>query len=289
MAFFHNDLDPGTTDTSFIYVLREGVEPNRRFVLEFFNIPHYDDDASRLNLQVELFEFDNSIHYHYGDIVGAPEYETYWNGSMARIGVESIDRQSALQVYCEYETDSEDSPITAGKSFRFGQPSMPALVVDRYEGDAFLTTLDNGLDLALGQASHECAVAENIVINPGGNPGGYVPGNAPVLGGLWTATVDTSMATSVGDAMAVYWSAAPDFIHLPTNFGALYVDPSWSGAGGSGTLMVPLPPAATEVEISLEVPPFVQSLCGTLWSTQAAVAGTDGIQLLNGSLVRFGF
>lgn len=97
MAVFFDDLDPLSGGD--VYVDTRGSSPNRRFIVQWDNVPHFDcpsmaESANDLTFQAILYENTNEIGYQYRDVATAgltPECAAITNGGSATVGLDFDD------------------------------------------------------------------------------------------------------------------------------------------------------------------------------------------------------
>jgi hypothetical protein len=82
MAPFWDDLD---SDTGAVYYKTVGAAPNRQFVIEWYNRPHYDNIGSS-TLELILYESSNNLKFQYQDLdFGNSSYDY---GASATVGIQ---------------------------------------------------------------------------------------------------------------------------------------------------------------------------------------------------------
>lgn len=110
IAPFWDDLD--LTSFGFLEYDVVGETPNRIFVLEWDNIPRFDEPDDRVTFAVQLFEGSQDILFLYEDVTMLEGN----NGSGATIGIQSEAQGLALQFGC-------NQPVVANASrIRFTEP-----------------------------------------------------------------------------------------------------------------------------------------------------------------------
>ena len=86
IAPFWDDLAPVTTGT--VYVGSTGNAPNRVYIVEWYGVGH-ELTTGDVTFEVKLFEADNHIEFHYGDVtLGSSSYS---NGESAAVGLNVTD------------------------------------------------------------------------------------------------------------------------------------------------------------------------------------------------------
>ena len=105
IAPFWDDLDL----TSFGYLEYDvvGEAPSRIFVLEWDDIPRYDDPGDRVTFAVQLFEETQDILFLYADVTMLQGN----NGSSATIGIQSEAQGLALQFGCNQPVVADASRV----------------------------------------------------------------------------------------------------------------------------------------------------------------------------------
>ncbi|GAB4580555.1 MAG: hypothetical protein Fur0022_32970 [Anaerolineales bacterium] len=110
---FWDDID---ADTGNVYYETQGTAPNRQFIVEWFDRPHFSNSPGHVTFQMILFEGTNEILFNYLDVDFS---DPQWNfGASATIGVNESGT-SATQY--SFNTPS----VTDNSSILFS-PSSPA-------------------------------------------------------------------------------------------------------------------------------------------------------------------
>jgi hypothetical protein len=110
---YWTDLDPSDSSAQGIYAWTRGVEPERMFVVEYYDIPHYDTDGVA-RFEVKLFEADGSVEFHYDDLdVGGDDKDF---GKQSVIGISDAPNPWFV-VSCDLDTVAGN-----GKAIRFETP-----------------------------------------------------------------------------------------------------------------------------------------------------------------------
>lgn len=127
IAPYWHDLDlrlAGFLETELV-----GEEPNRILVIEWDDVPFFDNPEDRVTFEVQLFEGSNDIVFLYEDVTtfdGA-------NGSSATIGLQSEAHGIALQFGC-------NQPVVADATqLRFPHPDRANAAVDSLDTAATRT------------------------------------------------------------------------------------------------------------------------------------------------------
>ncbi len=89
-VFWDDHFTPGGGT---IYYETQGTAPNRKFIVEWYQVPHISDPNSVFTYELILFEGSNAILFQYLDMTGA-----LGNGSSATIGIEDSLGAVGLQV-----------------------------------------------------------------------------------------------------------------------------------------------------------------------------------------------
>ncbi len=115
---FWDDIDDQTGN---VYYKTVGTAPNRRFVVEWFNRPHYNN-IGNATFELILYEGTNNIKFQYRDVVFGDS--TYDYGAGATVGI-----RGSQDNYLQY---SYDRPaLTDGLAICFQYPgSLPCDPVD---------------------------------------------------------------------------------------------------------------------------------------------------------------
>lgn len=100
IAPFWDDLNP-TTSSGTISYKTIGVEPNRQFVVEYFDIGHFSSTTSGATFEVILDEADNSVKFQYQDT----DFENidFDSGASATVGIENVNGTEEFQYSCNNE------------------------------------------------------------------------------------------------------------------------------------------------------------------------------------------
>jgi hypothetical protein len=103
VAPFWDDLVTWGTAGS-VYYKTLGIEPNRKFVVEWKDNQHYHDSTEGITFEAILYEGSNNIQFQYldtnfGTVTGSTssDLSPYDNGGSATIGIESPDGNDGLQ------------------------------------------------------------------------------------------------------------------------------------------------------------------------------------------------
>jgi uncharacterized repeat protein (TIGR01451 family) len=105
-----------------VFIKTVGAAPNRQFIVEWYNRPHYKSggDVGAVTLEVILYEATNNIKFQYQDVVfGDPANPSWDLGGSATVGI----RQSGNN-YLQY---SYNSPVlTNSTAICFRYPGSPS-------------------------------------------------------------------------------------------------------------------------------------------------------------------
>ena len=138
---FWDDLDDSTGD---VYTAVMGSAPNRQFIVQWHNRPHYNDSPDTGTFQVVFYEGTRKIDFVYDDVYFSnPDWD---NGESATIGINQ-DGSNALQY-------SFNTP-----AILTGTSPVSAICFDRVESVTLVKTV--------GTDSSNCAVADTIDVAPG--------------------------------------------------------------------------------------------------------------------------
>lgn len=109
---FWDDIDD---ETGNVYCKTIGVAPNRRFVIEWYNRPHYNN-IGNATFELILYEGSNNIKFQYQDVVfDDPSYDY---GASATVGIRGTERN-----YLQY---SYNQPVLSnGLAICFRYPGSP--------------------------------------------------------------------------------------------------------------------------------------------------------------------
>jgi len=142
IAPFWDDLNPELNAQSALYYETLGAAPNRRFVVQWQDIPLAMDPASRLTFEVVLFEESNEIQFQYFSmqdgtgITGSGPA----SGSLASIGIENADGSRGKEI-----SFNLDGAVTEGSAFGFtlgGNAFEDGRKLGDLDGDKVITVLD---------------------------------------------------------------------------------------------------------------------------------------------------
>ena len=131
IAPYWHDLD--LRQAGFLETELAGEEPNRILVIEWDDVPFFDNPDDKVTFEVQLFEGSNDIVFLYEDVTTFDGN----NGSSATIGLQSEDHGIALQFGC-------NQPVVADATqLRFPHPDRANAAVD---------SLDTAVTRAIPQA-----------------------------------------------------------------------------------------------------------------------------------------
>ena len=155
------DLDPSQADAfsgEGIYLDTKGSEPNRRVVIEWFDIQRYvqgGTDSNTVSFEIKLFEADHHIEFHYRDVdVDLSDAD---DGGSAAVG---LARPEGALIY-----SCNTSSITASTAIGFYPPPC----VDD-DGDTYCATEDcDDTDAAINPGAQE--VCDGVDNDCSGEPG----------------------------------------------------------------------------------------------------------------------
>ncbi|HEC34122.1 MAG TPA: DUF11 domain-containing protein [Chloroflexi bacterium] len=115
---FWDDIDEETGD---VYYKTVGTAPHRRFVVEWYDRPHYKfgGGAGNATFELILYERTNNIKFQYQDVVFGDTTYPYWDyGGSATVGI----RQTGSN-YLQYSYNT--AVLTDGLSICFQYPGSP--------------------------------------------------------------------------------------------------------------------------------------------------------------------
>lgn len=127
IAPFFDDLNPVADGD--IYVDQRGTEPNRRLIVQWEGIPHYDcelpvDSANNMSIQAILYEGSNGIEFHYRDVTTSNSTilcQEITGGGSATVG---LDFNSSVGL--QYSANT--AALFNGLAIRFQPGPDPAIV-----------------------------------------------------------------------------------------------------------------------------------------------------------------
>ncbi|MCD4718470.1 MAG: IPT/TIG domain-containing protein, partial [Desulfobacula sp.] len=134
IAPFWDDLNPELNPSSGIFFETKGTAPNRRFIVEYKDVPLKSDPDSRLTFQVVLFEENNEIQYHYLSMIDGSglTISPLVTGNSATVGIENIAGDKGNEAVFN-QADS----LSSGSAFSF------TLAGTAFETGRFLGDLNN--------------------------------------------------------------------------------------------------------------------------------------------------
>ncbi|SPD72923.1 hypothetical protein PITCH_A1590005 [uncultured Desulfobacterium sp.] len=93
IAPFWDDLNPGLNPGGGVFFQTIGSAPDRRFIVEWKDVPLKSDPDSRLTFEAVLFEGNNEIQFHYLSMIDGSGMTTspMVTGQSATIGIENAD------------------------------------------------------------------------------------------------------------------------------------------------------------------------------------------------------
>ena len=155
-----------------------GTSPNRVFIIEWFEIPHYAD-VGACSFEIKLFEADDTIEIHYQDL--SFEHSQYDWGASATVGIQDGGQGHSLQFSynqpelmdeyairfepCEdLDGDSYGSVGCGGTDCNDGDAQInPGAVEDCYDG------LDNDCDGLADAGDSDCAGDDDDTVDDDDN------------------------------------------------------------------------------------------------------------------------
>ncbi len=111
----YHDMDPSVSQVDEINYAQYGTAPNRRFVVNFYKVPHYSGPCNDLEstIQVVLYETTNTIEVYIKD---KPICES-WNDGNSVLGIQNMD---GTQGIAAPNRKTSDSPWEAyNEAWRF--------------------------------------------------------------------------------------------------------------------------------------------------------------------------
>ncbi len=109
----YHDMDPGVSQEDEINYAQYGTAPNRRFVVNFYQIPHFSCNDLISTIQVVLYETTNTIEVY---VKEKPSGCT-WNNGNAVLGIQNIDGTEGIAAP---NRNTSDSPWEAyNEAWRF--------------------------------------------------------------------------------------------------------------------------------------------------------------------------
>ncbi len=195
---FWDDID---SDTGDVYYETLGTEPNRMFVVEWFDRPHFSNTGSA-TFEVVLYEGTNEILFQYEDLdFGSASYDY---GASATVGL-NMDATAANQY--SYNTAVLDNGMAI-----LWSPVLPAQAMASDSATVDLIDPDIAVTpsfLATAQLSNEITVEQLTIENQGGSDLTWsiveaAPlGNAVAGGGLNAGPLAAAEAPPVTDGSQI--------------------------------------------------------------------------------------
>ncbi len=109
----YHDMDPSVSSDEEINYAQYGTAPNRRFVVNFYQVPHYGCNEIRSTVQIVLYETTNTIEVYVKDKPICPT----WNDGNAVLGIQNIDGTEGIAAP---NRNTSDSPWEAyNEAWRF--------------------------------------------------------------------------------------------------------------------------------------------------------------------------
>lgn len=237
IAPFWDDLKPDPSTTDAIYYHTLGTSPNRKFIIQWNNVPHYSVGGTNgVTFQVEFLENSSVIYYRYNDVYFGNS--TYDRGASATVGIQKDSTEGTQYSYNNATLNDNTSlaltPSTYTKAVLYVEPdsinfyrvavgkSRTNNVYIYNRGNKAMTV--NSLTLS--------GSAEFSLVSPPTTPFTVTPGNfrkinvkyAPINEGLDTGNLQIS--TDVGNSTVTLSGTGykePDIeFSTPTlNFGSI--------------------------------------------------------------------
>ena len=111
---FH-DMDPSTSQDAEINFAQYGTVPNRRFVVNFYQVPHFSCNDIESTIQVVLYETTNNIEVFIKD----KPFCATWNDGNAVLGIQNIDGTEGIAAPGRNTSDSPWETINEAWRFSF--------------------------------------------------------------------------------------------------------------------------------------------------------------------------
>jgi len=189
---FWDDLNSGQNKAG-VYVQTLGTAPNRQFIVQWNNIPHYSN-TGRATFQAILFEGSNNIFFVYPDVnFGDSRYD---DGASATIGINNGGSEAQQYSYNSaslngiggicyyYPTDYGDAPATYGDPSHSIDPDLYIGTADdasdpedgtQYSTDANGDNMngtddENGVTFRSPAGTNQSIFADVVVNNSTGSP-----------------------------------------------------------------------------------------------------------------------
>lgn len=178
-APFWDDLNPALNgSSSWVRSMSSGTYPNRRFVIEWYQVPLAVDSASRLTFEVILDETSNEIVFQYQTLQGAAA-----DADSASIGLEYDEGITGVEV-----AYLQNGAVHEGEAFHFYPYSASDTVF--IPGCVYSTAVDSGgMTASLGSFS--------VLV-----PSGAAPAGARLRMELLTPSVGLPSGAAVLDEFA---------------------------------------------------------------------------------------
>ncbi|MBL1275026.1 MAG: PD40 domain-containing protein [Ectothiorhodospiraceae bacterium] len=142
-------INPGQGNNVFYEV--QGTAPNRVVIVEFFNVPHYDDEGTN-RFEYKLFESTNIIEVHYAQLFG--------DGGTTSAGIEDATQTTGLQYYLDsgdnglldltlpFAVRYQTGVLTQSFNFNLGDEGFTTEIIDDAQNNWALVTQSAGTDPA---------------------------------------------------------------------------------------------------------------------------------------------
>ncbi len=109
----YHDMDPSVSEDAEINYAQYGTVPNRRFVVNFYQVPQFSCNEIISTIQVVLYETTNTIDVYVKEKPSC----TGWNDGNAALGIQNIDGTEGIAVP---NRNTSDSPWEAyNEAWRF--------------------------------------------------------------------------------------------------------------------------------------------------------------------------
>lgn len=174
----YHDMDPSVSVTNEVNFAQYGTAPNRRFVVNFYLVPHFQCNELESTFQIVMYETTNDIEVYIKD---KPVCET-WNNGNAVIGIQNIDGTEGIAAPGRNTSDSPWEAYNEGWRFSY----FDGATVEAYNTTFSMCDTGNGgfelfdfnlieNDVAGNQSNvtityHETFIDANDNLNPLVNP-----------------------------------------------------------------------------------------------------------------------
>ncbi|MEW5801617.1 MAG: Ig-like domain-containing protein [bacterium] len=190
IAPFWDDLSPSGGK---IYFETRGAAPNRRFIVEWYNVCFNGDTSTRVTFEAILYEGSNQIEFQYLNV----EANSGARGSGATIGIENGDGTKGRQFSCN------TSSLTNRLAIRFTKPHFVSSTYP--ERNAVSIAQNTNINVKLSEKIDKNTITDTSITLTG-SISGPVTSAFRFADTLYTLIIDPGIGFAAGETITVVLS-----------------------------------------------------------------------------------